>query len=250
MTDDSRTLVSSLHLSSLLDHCETNHAVHPHIAEFWNTVSASAFIFVGVLALARHGRGGSSETRYKALAIFCILSGVTGVWAHATLHGLALKLDHIMLTLTFTLFLWLIDGDDYLLIFWQIHALFSTYATAAFHWFYPIHMNIVAVAIFCMLWRKMQMYPDAPNSERVLNLAVVVSLAASTLLASDHLACGHSLALPQMHAVGQVLVALVLHYAYVLHLYLRQVQLGQPCEIAFRLQFWPYVRKLTKAHNA
>ena len=34
---------------------------------------------------------------------------------------LLIKLDHIVFTLALSLFVWLIDGDDYLLIFWQIH---------------------------------------------------------------------------------------------------------------------------------
>eukprot|EP00656_Telonema_subtile_P026400 TRINITY_DN28372_c0_g1_i1.p1 TRINITY_DN28372_c0_g1~~TRINITY_DN28372_c0_g1_i1.p1 ORF type:complete len:252 (-),score=31.99 TRINITY_DN28372_c0_g1_i1:329-1084(-) len=246
---ETRKLVTSESLSRMFDHCELNHAVHPEIAEFWNTVTCLAFVVVGIHGLVTT-RKQHMETRYSVLNWFVICCGITGVLAHTTLNGLLIKLDHIIFTLTMTLYLWLIDGDDYLLIFWQIHTLFALYATAAFHWFFPIHVNIVTIVTFGLLFRKLQLYPDAPDAMKVLNLVVVLALAGSTLLASDHLVCGTELALPHMHALGQVLVASAFQYAIVLHAYMRAVQLKQPCEVAFHYQIFPYINPLTKAHNA
>jgi len=247
--DAPRAITTVDQLSRMFDHCEVNHSHHPGIAEFWNTVTSLSFVLVGVLGL-RALRGQYFETRYKALNIFMICSGLAGAFAHGTLHGLLIKLDHIVFTLSLSLFAWLIDGDDYLLIFWQIHGLFSMYVTAAYHWFYPIHMNIMLVAIFWFLFKKLERFPEAPDAMLVFNSAVVSGLMGTTLLASDHLVCGTGIALPHMRAIGQVFVAISCQHGLAVHLFLRSLQQKQPCEIVMDLMVFPRVQKVSKDHNA
>ena len=44
-----------------------------------------------------------------------------------------IKFDHLVFTAAITMNLWLIPGDDYLLIFWQIHALVAAYFLSLIH---------------------------------------------------------------------------------------------------------------------
>jgi len=121
--------------------------------------------------------------------------------------------------------------------------------------FFPIHMLIVGAAIMYQLHLKIEKVPtgegifkglpcvDGPG---VLNLAVIQGLLAYGLMSSDHIACGSEWALPQMHALGQIVGAAALYSALVLGAYLRLQQKRVPSEVDYYIGGIPFVRRLQK----
>jgi len=233
----------------VFDHCESNHAHTNWVAEFWNTFTCLGFVVSAVFLIHLHQKA-RLEQRYKAIAAGYFISGCTGIVAHATLNLVMIKVDHIAFTAAITLNAWLIHGDDYLLIFWQIQMLMGAYMTAVFDWFFPVHMLLIGAGMVYTLNSKMDWVPRATDvGMPVLHLTVVLSLSAFALISSDHVACGSDYALPQMHALGQVLAAAALHTATVLGAYLRLCEKKVPCDVEYYLGIVPYVVRLGKDHS-
>jgi len=236
-------------IERVFDHCEQNHTHSDWVAEFWNTSTSLAFVGVGILFLRLHKQA-YLEQRYSAISYAYILCGITGFVAHATLSLPMVKFDHIVFTTVVLLNTWLIHGDEYLLIFWQIHLLAGAFVTAVWDWFFPVHMLLVGAGTIWALNSKMDWVPSGTATAMpVMHLAVVMGLAAYGLMSSDHVACNHRWALPQMHAMGQVVAAGSMYASTVCSAYLRMQERKVPSDVAYTFGCIPYVVRLSKDHS-
>ena len=114
------------------------------------------------------------ETRYYALS-FCMLA--TGGFEMAGWpHG-----ERILFTFTILLHNYLVDGDEYLLIFFQIHALAMWYIVSHFPWTFAPHTCIMAFFIFRQLHGKLDRLPELLQHGGALeNMSVTAALMASS----------------------------------------------------------------------
>ncbi len=72
--------------------CETDYAVVPGVAEFWNTISNLGFIVVGMYGLEVCSRFYLSW-RMISMCVCVVMTGVTSAWFHATLYWIGQKSD-------------------------------------------------------------------------------------------------------------------------------------------------------------
>ncbi|GMH91760.1 hypothetical protein TrVE_jg2861 [Triparma verrucosa] len=70
--------------TSSIDWCERNYAVNGYIAEFWNTISNSAFIIVGLMGIFQAYRH-RYETRFVLIGLGIMVVGVGSSAFHGTL---------------------------------------------------------------------------------------------------------------------------------------------------------------------
>ena len=186
------------------------------------------------------------ETRYYALS-FCMLA--TGGFEMAGWpHG-----ERILFTFTILLHNYLVDGDEYLLIFFQIHALAMWYIVSHFPWTFAPHTCIMAFFIFRQLHGKLDRLPELLQHGGALeNMSVTAALMASSLLVGDYFDASSSLPadLAQWPTViGHGLKVAAIYFSIVLSQYLRCSDLRWAATVRYQLGAVPFVERLSKEHR-
>ena len=126
------------------------------------------------------------------------------------------------------------------------------FVTAVWDWFFPVHMLVVGGIIIRAFYRKLEWAPQqrfclgCEAGYGALNMLVIEGLLAYGLMSSDHLACGADWALPQMHAMGQIVSALALYTSAVLSAYLRLQEKRVPADIEYYLGCLPAAVRVEK----
>lgn len=71
--------------TSSIDWCERNYAVSPYVAEFWNTITNSLFVFVGLFGAYLKYKYLKSEKRFIVLDLFVAIIGLGSAAFHGTM---------------------------------------------------------------------------------------------------------------------------------------------------------------------
>eukprot|EP00123_Amoebidium_parasiticum_P022128 comp8058_c0_seq1/m.3554 comp8058_c0_seq1/g.3554 ORF comp8058_c0_seq1/g.3554 comp8058_c0_seq1/m.3554 type:complete len:242 (-) comp8058_c0_seq1:3-728(-) len=77
-----------------IDWCESNYAVHPGVAEFWNTISNVVFCLCG-LQTWYYAVATRRDAKFHFLAFAVFMTGATSAFFHATLWWSGQKADEI-----------------------------------------------------------------------------------------------------------------------------------------------------------
>jgi hypothetical protein len=187
------------------------------------------------------------ERRYYVLSVFVVIAGAFEVagWPIG---------ERIWFTFAILLHNYLCDGDDYLLIFFQIHALGMWYVVSHFSWTFAPHTCIMGYFIFKQLHAKLDRLPSLLLDGSALeNMSVTAALIASSLLVGDYFdwasdalpdGMGH---LPSL--LGHLMKVAAIYASIVLSQFLRCSDMRWPATIEYKLGVIPFVQRVSKVNR-
>lgn len=134
------------------DHCEGSYVVTPLLAEFWGAMNSLLFVSVATFGWykASEAQAPRSDYRFPALFIFYGVSAFFSFMSHATLQYSLERFDETIFNAVILLVVYLSFQDTMVLMFFQIHVLFTSFLTLA----YPVlfHFHLVPISI-ALAWR-------------------------------------------------------------------------------------------------
>ncbi|KAI9498028.1 alkaline phytoceramidase family protein [Zychaea mexicana] len=205
-------------ITSSVDWCEDNYTYSHYVAEFWNTVSSLAMIFLGLLGVALHHR--SLGWRLSGSYLLIVVVGIGSVLFHATLQFEHQMWDEVPMVWTACyLFYVLLDQHGYRGPFYAIsitlYCALATYVTSQSKGttqFFMFQSSFGCVMWGC-LWFVRKMYRATQNQEIVRLFhrgAQFLALALGVWLFDKNLCFvyqKYNLYNPQLHAWWHVLVS-------------------------------------------
>jgi dihydroceramidase len=241
-----------------VDWCETNYAVSPYIAEFYNTVSSLAIVLVGVLGLVWHAR--RLERRFSVAFLLVSVVGLGSMAFHATLRMEHQMLDELpMLYSALVMVFILVERDKTRRFGWwfpallTLHGVFVTALTALTRGsvqFYVFQFSFGTLEFFCLyrVW-CLTREPEGREARRLFRfglgsyaLAIVcwfIDLRFCRFLQQDFAEfCGAN---PELHAVWHVLVSLGFYLLLVVIAFHRSNVLGRAPRLSRGLAGLPRV---------
>jgi hypothetical protein len=187
------------------------------------------------------------EQRYFVLSAFMLVTGAFEIagWPIG---------ERIWFTFTILLHNYLCDGDDYLLIFFQIHALTMWYIVSHHAWTFAPHTCLMGFFIFRQLHAKLDSIPAMLLEGSALeNMSVSAALFASSLLVGDYFDFATD-ALPEglghiPSLFGHFAKVVAIYASVVLSQYLRCSDLRRPATIDYKFGVIPFVQPISKVNR-
>lgn len=140
------------------DHCEGSYLVTPLLAEFWGSMNSMLFIGVAVFGYLKavDCQGKRSDFRFPALFIGMGVSALFSFWAHATLQYSLERFDEAVFNAEILLLVYLSFEDLVVLMFFQIHVLFSSLLTLAYPFLFHFHLVPITMALAYRIYRLLK----------------------------------------------------------------------------------------------
>ena len=197
--------------TTAINWCEQDHAVSPHVAEFYNSLSSLAFVVAG-LSMWLTARSLRLPAALLAAGPLTVLTGLASAAFHATLTLEGQRVDELFETLSLVALLHGAQASARALVHAAAAAAGVLFVSAFL--FTEVHLIAVAVATGAQLAGLAQRLPSVAARVRA---AAGAGLAGAACWLADRLLCSFlsdSLPLnPQLHAWWHVLGAVCLHEA-------------------------------------
>ncbi|KAI8149400.1 alkaline phytoceramidase family protein [Fennellomyces sp. T-0311] len=242
-------------ITSSVDWCESNYTHSYYVAEFWNTVSSLAMVFLGALGVLLHHR--SLGWRLSSSYLLIVVVGIGSVLFHATLQFEHQMWDEVPMVWTACYLCYvLLDEHGYrgphYAIGMAAYCAFATYVTSQSKGstqFFMFQSSFGCVMWSC-LWFVWKMYRATQNQEivRLFHRGSLFLVLALAVWLFDKNMCyvyrEYNLFNPQLHAWWHVLMCASLHYFYVACGH--ETVLDQKPKIAYFAHLIPYVQTKDK----
>ena len=203
-------------VTSNIDWCETNYALSPYIAEFFNSLTSLAFVVAGIYGIVQCRRTGA-DIKFTLCCIGIALVGVGSTLFHATMLRETQTADEAPMGVVSSLFLYIMCTSHpgatkarkrNLATFLTIY----TSAMYAIMFIFPekawiFHLTLVWIVAACVIV-MVQIYKEAdgkepafhPRLQPLIEYTIAFAIISWTLWSVEPLVCNSLLGHLQLHA--------------------------------------------------
>jgi len=130
-------------------HCEGSYRNTSLLAEFWGCMASLCFVFIGVYSVKKaiKSHNGGEDYRFPVLYACVALTGSLSFLSHATLQYSLERIDEVVFNASVLVLVYLSWDDSMLLMFYQIHMLFTTSVTLAYPFLFHVHLVPITLAL-------------------------------------------------------------------------------------------------------
>lgn len=158
-------------------HCEGSYRNTSFLAEFWGASVSLCFVLLGMYgakkAIASHN--GGEDYRFPVLYAAVALTGLFSFLSHATLQYSLERIDEVLFNGSVLMLVYLTWDDSALLMFYQIHVLFTTAMTLTYPFLFHVHLVPITFALSYRIYSLLRDQEQLSSFNPAIRLASVTA---------------------------------------------------------------------------